>query len=196
MTTREGRGRPAIFLDRDGTINPDTGYTWRIEDCALLPEVGPALRVMQDLGYELVVVTNQAGIAKGYYGEAEMHAYNRALAALLVPFGVDLRNFYFCPYHKDAERAQYRQDSQMRKPNPGMFLQAAQELGLDTSRSYGIGDRESDIRATQAVGAQAILVLTGETLAPPKWPDPQPVCIARHLGEAAAFIARAGRVTP
>ncbi|WP_157267754.1 D-glycero-alpha-D-manno-heptose-1,7-bisphosphate 7-phosphatase [Azohydromonas aeria] len=148
---RRGALRPAAFLDRDGVINEDRGYVHRAEDFHLLPGVVEALRL---LGREhaLVVVTNQSGIARGYYTEAQHHALGEHLRALLRPHGVQIEAIYHCPHHPEAALAQWRLDCDCRKPAPGMLLRAAAELGLDLRASLLAGDRASDVAAGRAAG--------------------------------------------
>ena len=150
---RSGSGglRPAAFLDRDGVINEDRGYVHRAEDFRLLPGVVEALQL---LGREhaLVVVTNQSGIARGYYTEAQHHALSEHLRTLLRPHGVAIEAIYHCPHHPEAALAQWRLDCDCRKPAPGMILRAAAELGLDLRASLLAGDRAGDVAAGRAAG--------------------------------------------
>jgi D-glycero-D-manno-heptose 1,7-bisphosphate phosphatase len=143
--------RPAAFLDRDGVINEDRGYVHRAEDFRLLPGVVEALQLL-GRAYRLVVVTNQSGIARGYYTEAQHHALSAHLCALLRPAGVALAGIYHCPHHPEAALAQWRWDCDCRKPAPGLVLRAAAELGLDLPASLLAGDRGSDIAAGRAAG--------------------------------------------
>ncbi len=145
--------RPAVFLDRDGTLIEDAGYLADPAGVRLFPDARVALRRLRDAGYVLVIVTNQSGIGRGYYTEAEFHRVNEAMLGLL---GTDLIGAtYFCPDHPD-------QPTPRRKPAPGMLWEAAHAHGLDLSRSFMIGDRKGDIEAGRAAGcAASILVRTG-----------------------------------
>jgi D-glycero-D-manno-heptose 1,7-bisphosphate phosphatase len=154
--------RPAIFLDRDGTLIEDVGYPHRPEDLQLLPGVVPALRKLQEMGFVLVVVTNQSGIARGYFSEEQMHAFHALLGEQLEAGGAHIEAFYHCSFHPDANVAKYRGDSPLRKPKPGMLLLAAEELSLDLAASYTIGDKKSDVLAGQAAACRTILVQTGK----------------------------------
>jgi D-glycero-D-manno-heptose 1,7-bisphosphate phosphatase len=143
--------RPAAFLDRDGVINEDRGYVHRAADFRLLPGVVEALQLLSR-EYALVVVTNQSGIARGYYGEAEHHALSAHLRTLLRPAGVALAGIYHCPHHPEAALAQWRRACDCRKPAPGLILRAVEELGLDLPASLLAGDRDSDVAAGRAAG--------------------------------------------
>lgn len=151
------RGRPAAFLDRDGTLMVDRGYVSDPADVALLPGVAAALRRLAEAGFALVVVTNQSGIARGYYGEADFEAVESRLESLLAEAGVHLDGVYHCPHHPDIDGP-----CACRKPGLGLFQQAARELGLDPARSVFIGDKATDLEPALALGGQAWLVLTGQ----------------------------------
>ncbi len=154
--------RPAIFLDRDGTLIEDVGFPHRPEDLRILPGVETALARLQRLDYSLVLVTNQSGIARGYFSEDAMHAFHALLRARLEEAGVRLAAIYHCPYHPEASIARYRRDSPLRKPRPGMLLLAAEALGLDLAASYMVGDKRSDVLAGQAAGCRTVLLQSGK----------------------------------
>ena len=151
----------AIFLDRDGTLIRDQGFVHRPEDLQLLDNVVAGLRRMSAAGFGLYITTNQSGIARGYFSEADMHAFNAALRERLRAEDVDIKAIYHCPFHPEGSVEFYRQDSPLRKPRPGMILQAAAEHHLDLPASVAIGDKKSDILAGQAAGCRTILVRTG-----------------------------------
>jgi D-glycero-D-manno-heptose 1,7-bisphosphate phosphatase len=147
--------RPFVFLDRDGTLIEDHGYTHRVEDYALLPGVPEALRRLGRAGFALAIVTNQSGIGRGYYGEDEFHAFQRHLVADLARRGVAIESTFFCPHLPGAGCA-------CRKPAPGMLERARRELGADLARSWVIGDHRGDVELAARAGcAGAVLVLTG-----------------------------------
>ncbi len=150
----------AVFLDRDGTLTFDKGYTYRVEDFRLLDHALEGLQLLASLGFHLIVVTNQSGIARGRYTEADMHRYNDCMLRALGEHGIVIAGLYFCPYHPDGSGG-YRSDSHLRKPAPGMLLQAARDHGLDLARSFAIGDKKSDILAGRAAGCRTFLVRTG-----------------------------------
>ncbi|MDR3155039.1 MAG: HAD family hydrolase [Deltaproteobacteria bacterium] len=149
-------GRPAVFLDRDGTLNLDRGYAWRWEDFEWLPGAVEALRLLQGQGLFVAVVTNQAGVARGLYRAEDVAALHRRVAADLERRGLAPPPFYHCPHHPD-----FTGPCGCRKPAPGMLLQAAADHGLDLSRSFMVGDKLSDLGAGLAAGCVSILVRTG-----------------------------------
>jgi D-glycero-D-manno-heptose 1,7-bisphosphate phosphatase len=154
--------KKALFLDRDGVINREVRYLYRIEDFEWIPGVLETCRWFQDLGYLLVVVTNQAGIARGYYTEADFHRLTDWMLAQFQKAGVEIAKVYYSPYHPVGGRGKYKQDSSCRKPNPGMLFQAQTELNLDLSASILVGDKESDIAAGRRAGVgQCVLVRSG-----------------------------------
>jgi D-glycero-D-manno-heptose 1,7-bisphosphate phosphatase len=151
--------RKALFLDRDGVINVEKNYVYRIEDFEFMPGIFDLCAQAQALGYCLVVITNQAGIARGYYSEAD---YQRLTDWMLGEFrarGITIDRVYHCPYHPTEGIGAYRRDSFHRKPNPGMILDARDALGLDLSRSVLVGDKDSDIEAGRAAGVRYNLKL-------------------------------------
>ena len=140
------------FLDRDGVINVDSGYVGRWEDFEYLPEAIEGLKQLQSSGFELIVVTNQSGIARGYYSEDDFLALTKTMTADLSAKGVTLAAVYYCPYLEDADLEPYRVASYLRKPEPGMLLKAAQEHDIDLSRSIMVGDKVSDMVAAERAG--------------------------------------------
>lgn len=153
--------KPAFFFDRDGVLNVDGGYTHRTEDLELMPGAAAAVRLVRDAGYVVVVVTNQAGVARGFYNEDAVGVFNDALNARLREEGGWIDAFYFCPYHPEGSEPAYRCAHPERKPAPGMILRAAEELGLDLGASYLIGDKQSDLEAARAAGIGACLFQGG-----------------------------------
>jgi D-glycero-D-manno-heptose 1,7-bisphosphate phosphatase len=182
--------RRAVFLDRDGTLNVDVGFTHRAEDLVLEMNVGPGLRHLQAMGYALFITTNQSGIARGHFSEAEMHAFHRALCELLAGGGIRIAGIYFCPYHPTAGVGLYRRESELRKPRPGMLLAAAREHDLDLAASFAIGDRKSDVLAGQAAGCRTILVQTGLAGSGEPHLTAEPDFVAADLAQAALLVER------
>lgn len=152
----------AVFLDRDGTLNHDPGYIHRPEAFILLPGVQEAVRTLNEAGYLAVVVTNQAGIARGYYTEEDLCAVHRKLRDEVAAEGGRLDGIYHCPHHPAAGDGPLTRACFCRKPAPGMIYRAALDLEIDLGRSFMIGDREGDLEAGRRAGCRTILVLTGE----------------------------------
>ena len=144
--------RPALFLDRDGVINVDRGYVHRVDDFEFMPGIFSLVRGCRRLGYRIIVVTNQAGIGRGYYSEQQFQALSAWMQTRFRAEAAEVDAVYHCPHHPDHGIGMYRQDSHDRKPKPGMLLRAAKDWSLDLSRSVLLGDRASDIRAAHAAG--------------------------------------------
>lgn len=165
MTDPQGRHRhglrPAVFLDRDGTINEQMGYINHISRFQLLPGVGRAISRLNRRGMPVVVVTNQSGLARGYFPASLLEAVHEKMHRQLAQAGARIDALYLCPHHPEAKEAAYRLNCTCRKPKTGLLERAARELELDLRRSYVIGDRWSDLRCGAQVGATTILVLTG-----------------------------------
>jgi D-glycero-D-manno-heptose 1,7-bisphosphate phosphatase len=157
------RRRPAVFFDRDGVLNHDSGYTHRAEDLQWIPGAIETVRHMNDRGILVFVMTNQAGIARGYYTPTEVEHFHAAMVAELAREGAHIDAFYVCPYHPEADIEAYRHpDHPDRKPNPGMILKALAEWPIDPSRSVLIGDQETDIEAARRAGVEGILFAGGD----------------------------------
>jgi heptosyltransferase-2 len=156
-----GGRRPVVFLDRDGTINEEAGYLRDPADLKLIPGAVEALRLLRGHGFALIVVSNQAGVARGLMTEADVAAVNAGLARQLAPHGAAPDAFYFCPHHADHGAPPYRRACTCRKPGAGMLLRAAREHGLDLTRAALIGDHWTDVLAARRLGLPAALVLTG-----------------------------------
>ena len=143
----------AVFLDRDGVINVDHGYVSTWERFEFLPGVPDALRALQDAGYLLIVVSNQSGIGRGFYCEADVESLNQAIAQHLgSTVGVTLSEFYHCPHHPTEAEGEFRRQCDCRKPAPGMIRQAVLDHGIDLKTSLLVGDKDSDIEAGRAAG--------------------------------------------
>lgn len=153
--------RPAVFIDRDGTLTEEVGYVNHPSRLRLLPRSAEAIRRLNESGIAAVVATNQAGIARGYFSEDVMHAVHERLVEQLKEAGAHLDGLYVCPHHPTEGVAPFRADCDCRKPRPGLLLRAADELGLDLGDSAMVGDKASDLLVARPVGARAILVLTG-----------------------------------
>jgi D-glycero-D-manno-heptose 1,7-bisphosphate phosphatase len=155
----------ALFLDRDGVINKEVGYLYRIEDFQFIDGVIDTCLFFQRAGYLLVVITNQAGIARGYYTEDDFHTLNCWMVSQFQKCGVEISKTYYSPYHPDYGKGRYRKDSFCRKPKPGMILQAKQEFNIDLTKSIIVGDKQSDIEAGVRAGIKhCILVRSGHPI--------------------------------
>jgi len=153
--------RPAIFLDRDGTLNVDVGYLHALDQLELFPWTVDALRLLKRAGFALVVVTNQSGVAAGLIDEGFVEIAHRELQRRLEAEGAGIDGYYSCPHHPMGALEKFRAECRCRKPGPGMVEDAVRDLGLDPARSWVIGDKWLDVQLGQAVGARSILVRTG-----------------------------------
>jgi len=178
---------PAVFLDRDGTINEEMGYVNHLSRLVLLPQAAPAIRRLHEAGLKVVVVTNQSGAARGYFPVSLVAAVHRVMEDLLAQDAARLDGIYTCLHGPDDGCG-------CRKPQPGLILQAARELDLDLGRSYLVGDRYVEMDTADRAGVKWILVLTGygrgewEHFA--KASRPQPAYVARDLLDAAQWIVK------
>ncbi len=180
----------ALFLDRDGTLVHARHYPSRPEDLVLYDGIGPDLHRLQAAGFHLVVITNQSGIARGYFTEADLSRMHDHLAAELARFGVRLDGVYFCPHHVDGVVPDLAVACECRKPQPGMLTRAAADLGLDLARSWFVGDILDDVEAGNRAGCRTILVDLG-TESPPSDPLRRPFAVARDTRHALNIIAAA-----
>lgn len=155
------RARPGVFLDRDGTIIEEKHYLSRPKDVALLPTAGETIARLNSLGIAVAVVTNQAGIARGYFPESQIAEIHARLDQLLAEFGAKIDRYDYCPHHATEGIGEYRIECDCRKPRPGMLTRAAMSLNIDLSQSLMIGDRLGDLEAGANAGCQSALVRTG-----------------------------------
>ncbi len=157
----------ALFLDRDGVINKEINYLYRQDDFIFLDGIFDVCRHFQRHGFHLIVVTNQAGIARGLYTEHDFHTLTEWMLAEFRAQNVDIEKVYFCPYHAEAGIGRYRRESSDRKPNPGMLLKARDEFDLSLPDSYLVGDKESDIEAGINAGVGTNILLATAAGSPP-----------------------------
>ncbi len=186
--------KPAIFLDRDGVLIEDVNLLTRPADIHILPGVPEALSWLRAAGFNLIVVTNQTVIARGWLDELGVQRLEKEVERQLELAGGPCPDaFYFCPHHPNATISAYRRDCECRKPRPGLLVRAARDLELDLDASFLVGDRNTDILAGARAGCRTVLVETGAHLAPPietsepvELPSPDYVCA--DLGQAAQWI--------
>ena len=153
----------AALLDRDGVINVDIGYAHKPEDLVFVPGAPEALRRLKDAGWLVIVVTNQAGVARGYYDEAAVDLFHAAMNQQLSAHGARIDAFYYSPYHEDATLEAYRHaDHPDRKPNPGMLLRGLADYGVAAEDAFMIGDRDSDMQAAARAGVAGYLFQGGD----------------------------------
>lgn len=164
-TLERVRRRPVAFLDRDGVLNLDDGYTYRIEDLRLVEDAPAAVRRLNDAGYYTIVVSNQAGIARGYYSEEQARAFNQHLRERLMAEGARIDAVYFCPHHPGGTVADLAVACACRKPEPGMLERAAREWPIEREASFLIGDTASDLEAAHRFGIASFQHHGGSLLA-------------------------------
>lgn len=148
--------RPAAFLDRDGVLNIDRGYIYKPDDLEMIPGAATAVRLLNEAAYSVFVVTNQSGVARGYYSEAAIGEIHVRLQGILNSEGAHIDAFYYCPHHPDGTVKSLAIECRCRKPGPGMLEQAAREWPIDLSRSFLIGDRDLDLAAAAAFNIRGI----------------------------------------
>ncbi|HEY8520959.1 MAG TPA: HAD family hydrolase [Gammaproteobacteria bacterium] len=153
--------RPAVFFDKDGTLIEDVPYNVAVDRVRLAPGAERALPALARAGFALVVVSNQSGVARGFFAEADVRAVGRRLAALFAELGARLDGFYWCPHHPEGAVPRYRRECACRKPRPGLLLRAAGDLGLDLRASWLVGDILDDIEAGRRAGCRTVLLDIG-----------------------------------
>ena len=142
----------AVFLDRDGVVNKEIGYVFRVEDFILTGDIIPSLKKLQDAGFIFVVITNQSGIAKELYTNRDVEKVHKHMLSLMKENGISISEIYYCPHHPDVEPCICR------KPDSGMIEKAIARFNIDISRSYFIGDKERDVQAAEKAGVKGILI--------------------------------------
>ena len=181
--------RKAVFLDRDGTINVEKNYLYRIEDFVFLPGVLAGLKRFQEAGYLLIILTNQSGIARGYYTERE---YKKLEAWMLAEFekeGIKIDAVYYCPHLTDADVEEYRQECECRKPLLGMFKKAIAEYDIDIDNSVAIGDKMRDLAICDICKAQGYLVYGADCIEK-KCVKSNIYSISGGIAEAAEYVLK------
>lgn len=187
----------AIFLDRDGTINEEVGYIERLDRLKVIPAAFEAIRLINLSGLKAVVISNQAGVAKGLFPETFVQQTHEHLQKALHQKGAAIDGFYYCPHHPTEGSSPYRRICDCRKPAPGLFLQASREMHIDLSASCMIGDRYRDMEAAHRAGVKGVLVKTGygtdvlENAGPDQeTPEGKPEFIAEDILQAVQWILR------
>ena len=149
--------RPAVFFDRDGVLNEDSGYVFEVSNLKWIDGAHAAVKAANDAGYFVFVITNQSGVARGLYEESHVEALHKWMADDLARIGAHIDAFEYCPYHPEAPRERYRQASHRRKPGPGMITDLLDRFPVDVSRSFLIGDKPTDLEAARAAGIKGYL---------------------------------------
>ena len=153
----------AVFLDRDGVITKEPPYyAHRIDQLELIPKSAEAIRLLNKNEFKVIIVSNQSGVARGYYQEKDIEIYNKAMKKKLEEENACIDAIYYCPHYPEAVIDKYKVDCECRKPKPGMLKRAERDLNLDLKCSFLIGDKISDIEAGYRAGCKTILVLTGQ----------------------------------
>jgi len=160
-TTQTNGGGAAVFIDRDGTLIEEVGYLDRPERVELFPYSVPAIAALNRAGIRVILVTNQSGVARGFFSEDVVARVHHHIAGLLAEGGARIDAYYYCPHHPDGKLAQYAKRCDCRKPGRGMVDRAVRDLGIVPERSYTVGDRWLDVRLARTVGARGVLVRTG-----------------------------------
>ena len=189
--------KPAVFMDRDGTISEEVGYVNHVSRYRVFPYAAEAVRALNEAGWLAVLVTNQAGVARGYFAEEMIGRVHGVLEEELKKGGARLDSIYYCPHHPSVGEPPYRFDCDCRKPRPGLIRRAAEDLGIDLARSWMVGDRYSDTELARNAGVRAAFVLSGygrgehehQSLAWKRRPD----LVAENLLEAVRAIISSER---
>jgi D-glycero-D-manno-heptose 1,7-bisphosphate phosphatase len=184
--------KPAVFLDRDGTLIEEVGYLDNLDRMAFYPWSVDAVRLLNRASFLVLLVTNQAGVARGLFGEELVVAAHREIGRRLEAGGARLDAYYYCPHHPTAPVATYRVECDCRKPRTGMIRRAERAFDIDISRSFVVGDRWRDIEMGREAGARGILVRSGYGRSEEKRPVPglEPALVCENLMEAVAWILR------
>lgn len=187
MNAAQHGKRSAVFLDRDGTLNVDTGYVSQPSDVALIEGAAIGAKALADAGFALVVASNQSGIARGMMTQEQADAVDGRLRELLCEQGVTIEAVYRCPHLPEGRIAPFNRECDCRKPKPGLLLRAAREMDLDLGSSWGVGDHARDVAAAIAAGCRAVLIEPSDT---PNSQDeiPRGVYRAKDLAAAAQLI--------
>lgn len=182
--------KSAVFLDRDGTLIEEVGYLDRPSRVRLYPWAVDSIRALNSAGIRIVMVTNQSGIARGFFDEAMVQRIHARIAELLARGGAHIDAYYYCPHHPDGKVAEYARRCECRKPGPALVERAVQEFGIDPARSFAVGDRWFDVALARTVGAKGVLVRTGYGAQEAEQPTAgyAPDVVVDNLAGAASWI--------
>jgi len=183
-------GRPAVFLDRDGTLIEEVGYLDRVDRVRLFPWSVAAIRALNEAKIPIVLITNQSGVARGFFTETVVDAVHEHIGGLLGAGGAHIDAYYYCPHHRDGKIAEYAIDCDCRKPGRGLVDRAIRELAVTAAESFTVGDRWLDVALARNIGGRGLLVRTGygadEERRAPK--DLSADAVVNNLVEAASWI--------
>ena len=178
----------AVFLDRDGTIVEDPGYLDSCDKVRFLPGVSKAIKLLKESGFKVIVITNQSGVARGYFTEETVKEINKYICQSLVEEGTSIDRIYYCPHHIEGVIERYKKDCYCRKPEPGMVEEAAREFDIDLKKSFVIGDKGSDIEAGHRAGCRTILLAREKPLNKGREMARVPHHVAPDLYEAVKWL--------
>lgn len=177
----------AVFLDRDGTINVDTHYLYKIEDWQFIDGSPEGMKLLCERGYKLFIITNQAGIGRGYYRVEDMEELHKYILESLEKYGVEITELYYCPHHPTDAKGLYKKNCNCRKPGTELIEKAIKDYDIDIANSFCIGDKSCDIKMGEKAGCKTILVKTGKGGKDGEY-EVKPDFIFENLYEAARFI--------
>jgi D-glycero-D-manno-heptose 1,7-bisphosphate phosphatase len=184
--------RRAVFIDRDGTLSEEVGYINHVSRFRLFPYASSAIKHLNENGWLAIVITNQAGVARGYFSEDTIHAVHNAMTSELKSNGAQLDAIYYCAHHPSVGEPPYRLDCDCRKPKPGLISRAVKDFGINLEESWMVGDRYSDVELARNAGINSMFVMSGYGRGEwehqrPNWTE-QPDLVAEDLLEAVRFI--------
>jgi D,D-heptose 1,7-bisphosphate phosphatase len=178
----------AVFLDRDGTIVEDIGYLNNPQQIQFIPGSIEAIKKLNEAGYKVVVITNQAGVARGLITEDMLQTIDKTLHKFILNGGAHLDGVYYCPHHPEHGVHPYKQECECRKPHPGLIKRAHRDLNIDLSQSFMVGDKATDIQAGKRAGTKSILVESGRGLGEKARLKQKPDYIAKNLLQAVDWL--------
>lgn len=180
----------ACFLDRDGVVIEERNYLNSSVNVKVFPETIEAFKILREDGFKLIVITNQGGVAKGYYAEESIHEVHLEISRQLAEFGLKIDKYYYCPHHPEGTVEKYSFECSCRKPFPGMILNAIKDFNIDPKASFMIGDKLTDIEAANNAGCAGILVKTGHGLEYIEKAEKENIVVADNILEAVKLFCR------